>query len=182
VPAGDTQLGDPGGEPEHDARPIRHGRLRAHLQDVAIVVVQVPGGQAVELLAGVAEELEEGEQQGEVGPTEPARPLALEARGVLHVRDDVGDRDVVAVGEGGPAAGVAQLAAIAVKEAQLPREGLHEREQVGVVALVDRHAGRRELGELSAALAGAVAAVEVEGGGASGHDQTPRNWVFEVTK
>jgi hypothetical protein len=167
VPAGDAQLADPGGEAEDDARAVRCGRLRAHLEDVAVVVIEVPAGEAVELLAGVAEQAQEGEQQGEVGAAEPARSIAVEARGVLHVRDDVGDGDVVAAGEGGPGAGVAQLAVVRAEEAELLGERSHKGEQVGVAALVDRDARGRELRERSAALAGAVAAFEVQGGGAS---------------
>ncbi len=179
-PGRQAQLCDPVGEADHDRRAIGLGRGQLHAQDLAIVVVEVATGQLPELLAGVAEQLDEGQEQREVGPAQPARLLALEALGLGDVGDDVGDRQVGVVGEGPPVTELAQRVGVGVGGvvAQPLDEGLHEREQVGAAALVDARVAGIEGRQRARALAGPVVAGRPQDDRTPGQVSSRETWCW----
>ena len=118
------------------------------------------------MILGLADQREEGEQEGEVGATEALGLAGADRRGVAHVGDDAVEVEVVGE-EGAPVEVVA--GALGVGEAQRAGHRLDQREPVPRGPLVDGGVARVERGLDAPRLAGAVAAEDRRVGEGLGH-------------
>ena len=145
---------DPPRRPQHEVHLIGPRRLVLHPQDVGEEEVEVAPGERAHVLLGDADEAEEGQQQGEVRPTEARRLGGADRRRIVHVGDDAIEVDVVA---DEPAPVELRERQRRVGEAQRLAQAADELEPVLRAPLVDRDVAGIERLEGSRRLARAVA-------------------------
>ena len=150
---------------------VGHGGLAQHVQHVAVVKIQMAAGQGVGLVAGMAQQLDAGQQQRHLRPGKRRGLLSVKALGRAQVVG--GSQQSVTVGQqAGP---ITLRLVVVIHKHQLGGKGAGKGQQVGAAALVQHGVGRVQLRPLAGGLAGAVGGGGGGGGGraVSGHLKCP---------